>query len=579
MADYGLQRFDAVLSGEISDSLFYMIGGYVASSPGIRDAGYTSDEGSQFTINLTKDLDNGSINFYHRQTDDHGTWFLPVALNVPGVDNKYTQHGTFNRQRTIQFGPDGKERSVDLGDGRGWDGSVSGLTFALNLNDNWSLSDSLNYTDGDADTIGFVPDGGAVNIGALMANPGLASAAVITGPLSGAVTGGPVGAADYIQQFGTWEIRKQIRSFTNNLALSGGFDQFDVVLGYYTASTSVEEFWSLGNYEYYVVRPGGELVSGIACNAPAVDSCGWNYDIDASGDATDNALYGTLTFRATENLSLDVGIRNENHEVDYTVDEGLDGIITKAVDYDESETSYTAGANLAIGENQGVFARISKGYKFPYFDDFRDNFDAFTGGDNLIKDVTQFELGYKASMENLSAYLTFFGNEVVGDTFVAQPGAPAQTFTNEAFGLEVDVRWYHESGLSVVLSGTMQDTEITESPDNLGNEAQRQPPYQFRVSPNYEFKMANGVTVNVYGSFTVVDDRWSDNGNTVVLPGYEKVDLGVIVNATENLSLQLVLDNVTDEEGLTEGDPRNPAAPNGRYIMPQNVKFSVGYTF
>ena len=351
------------------------------------------------------------------------------------------------------------------------------------------------------------------------------------------------------------------------------------MLGYYTASTSVEEFWSLGNHEYFVVRQGGELVNGIACNAPGVDSCGWNYDIDASGDATDNALYGTFTYRASDTLSLDFGLRNENHEVDYSVDEGLDGIITKAVDYDESETSYTFGANLAIGENQGVFARFSKGFKFPYFDDFRDNFGAFTGGDNLIKDVTQFELGYKASLENLSAYVTLFGNEVIGDTFVPQPGAPAQTFTNEAIGVELDVRWYHDSGLSVVINGTIQDAEITESPDNKGNEAQRQPPYQFRFSPSYDFEMANGITANVYGGFTIVDDRWSDNGNTVVLPGYEKLDLGVIVNATENLSLQLVVDNLTDEEGLTEGDPRAPATPNGRFIMPTSVKFSVGYTF
>ena len=151
--------------------------------------------------------------------------FLPVALNVPGVDNEYTQHGTFNRQRTIQFGPDGQTRQADLGDGRGWDGSVSGLTFDLDLNDNWSLSDSLNYTDGDADTIGFVPNGGAVNVGALIANPALDAGAVITGPLSGAVSGGPVGGSAFIQQFGTWEVRKQIQSFTNNLALSGQLRQ------------------------------------------------------------------------------------------------------------------------------------------------------------------------------------------------------------------------------------------------------------------------------------------------------------------------------------------------------------------
>ena len=132
-----------------------------------------------------------------------------------------------------------------------------------------------------------------------------------------------------------------------------------------------------------------------------------------------------------------------------------------------------------------------------------------------------------------------------------------------------------------MLNGTIQDTEITEGSDAgiIGNESQRQPGYQLRISPSYDFGMSNGWSGTVYGSLSLVDDRWSDNGNTVELPGYEKVDLGLIFNASDNLTLQLMLDNLTDEEGLTEGDPRNPTAPNGRYIMPRNIKFSVGYNF
>jgi iron complex outermembrane receptor protein len=352
-----------------------------------------------------------------------------------------------------------------------------------------------------------------------------------------------------------------------------------VTFGYYTATTSVDEFWTLGNQSYYVVEQGGELIDGIACNAPEVDSCSWNYDIDASGDATSNAFYVTGSYRLLDALSLDVGVRRETHDVDYSVDEGLDGVITKVVDYDETEASYTVGANWDIGENQGVFARFSSGVKFPYFDDFRDNYDAFLGGDDLIKEVTQLELGYKIGLDNLSAYLTLFGNEVEGDTFVARPGAPAQTFTNEAYGVEIDAHWYHESGFTLAANATFQETEITESPDNEGNEAQRQPPYQFRLTPSYDMELGKGMMLTLYGTVSVVDDRYADNANTVTLDGYEKLDLGIIFNATENLSFQLVADNVTDEEALTEGDPRNPAAPNGRFIMPRTFKASVAYHF
>src|SRR5688572_5053875 len=53
-SDYDLRRFDGYISGPISDDFYYMVGGYITSSPGLRDAGYNSDEGNQFTINLTR---------------------------------------------------------------------------------------------------------------------------------------------------------------------------------------------------------------------------------------------------------------------------------------------------------------------------------------------------------------------------------------------------------------------------------------------------------------------------------------------------------------------------------------------
>jgi outer membrane cobalamin receptor len=582
VSDYDLQRFDAVLSGPLSEGLYYMIGGYVTSSPGIRDAGYSAEKGNQFTVKLTKELDNGTISVYHRNTDDHGTWYLPGALNAPEADDtEYTQVGTLNRKGTILVGPNGDSRSTNLGEGRGWIGSVSGVNFDLEINDHWSLSDALNYTSGDADTLGLVPSGGAVNVGELLADPDTDPNAVVTGPLTGTITGRAINDSEYIQQFGIWEVRKDIESFTNNLALTGNYDKFDLTFGYYAATTSVDEFWALGNQDYYVVERGGEHIDGIACNDPDVDSCpgGFNYDIDATGDATSTAFYATGTYRLLDALSLDVGVRREDHEVDYSVDEGLDGVITKFVEYDETETSYTIGANWDIGDNQGVFARFSSGVKFPYFDDFRDNYDAFLGGDDLIKEVTQIELGYKIGLDNLSAYLTLFGNEVEGDSFVTRPGAPAQTFTNEAYGLEIDAHWYHESGFTLAANATIQETEITESPDNEGNEAQRQPPYQVRLTPSYDWDFGNGMLATLYGTVTVVDDRYADNANTVVLDGYEKLDLGLIFNVSENLSFQFVADNVTDEDALTEGDPRNPAAPNGRFIMPRNFKASVAYIF
>ena len=45
-----LRRFDGYVSGPLAEDFYYMIGGYISSSPGIRDAGYNSDEGNQITV-------------------------------------------------------------------------------------------------------------------------------------------------------------------------------------------------------------------------------------------------------------------------------------------------------------------------------------------------------------------------------------------------------------------------------------------------------------------------------------------------------------------------------------------------
>ena len=586
-SDYDLRRFDGYISGELADEFYYMIGGYITSSPGIRDARFNSDEGHQFTINLTKDLDQGTVNVFHRATDDSGTWYLPVALNVPGVDASYNQIGTLNRQRRILFAnnlgeagfPNPGEKTLNLGEGRGWDGSVTGASVVFDVTDTWQLTNRTSLTTGDADTLGLVPQGGAVQLGALRADPSLDPGAVIIGPVEGAVTGRTIADSEYIQQFGAWVVRKDIEAFTNDLSFEFSFDAGTATFGYYAANSSTDEFWSLGNHKYEVVQAGGEVVTGIECNGPSVDSCTWNYDIDATGDATTNALYAATTFDVGDRLTLDAGVRWENHKIEYSVDEGLDGQVNLAISTDNSEVSWTAAGNYIFTDTFGAFLRLNRGSRMPYFDDYRDNRGAFASGNNLVQDVEQVELGAKWVTDYLSVYATGFFTRVDPSIFVALTGGgPGEISTNEAIGVELDATWATDAGFNLSLNATIQESEIKDGP-NSGNETQRQPGWQLRLTPSYEFELGSNTIASIYGTITAVDSRFSDPGNTVKLDGYEKVDLGVLARINERFTVQVAADNVTDEQGLTEGDPRNPNAPNGRFIMPRSVKLSVGYEF
>lgn len=106
----------------------------------------------------------------------------------------------------------------------------------------------------------------------------------------------------------------------------------------------------------------------------------------------------------------------------------------------------------------------------------------------------------------------------------------------------------------------------------------RQPDWQTRISPSYTYE-GGSFDATLYGAVTLVGERFGDNANTVVLPGYEKIDLGLLVNTQSGLFFQVHADNLNDSHGITEGDPRNPAAPNGRPILGRSVVFSIGYNF
>ena len=569
-SDYDLQRFDLVLSGALADDLYYMVGGYIKRSPGIRDAGFNSEEGHQFTINLTKTLDNGEINLYSRQTDDHGTWYLPTPLDVKGIDAEYTQIGTNNRQANVYFGADNDSKIFDFGEGRGWNGHVSGGSIKLDFDNGWQFIDRFSLTKGKANTYGLVPNGGATTLGEVADNGATAV---------GSATGNTYNADTNVQQIGRWVVLKDIDAFTNDLAISKQWDKLSASFGLYTASTSADDWWTLGNQAYHVLAAGGELLSGISCNE-SIEGCGWNYDINATGDATTQALYTTFNYQLNDNITLDLGLRRENHEVEYSVDEGLTGSIDKTVSYDETKTSWTTGINYSINDTMSVFARLNKGYKMPYFDDFRDNYDTYTGGEDLIKEVSQAEIGFKYMTDQLQAFATLFSNEVDGDTFVRRPGAPVEIQTTEAMGVELDVNYFNDSGLIVNLNATVQDTEFTEHQTLKGKEVRRQPGWQLRLTPSYEFEIGQDQYLTLYGTLSAVDDRVSDyDGDLkpIYLGSYEKIDLGLIYEPTEQVKIQLAVDNLTDEQGLTEGDPRTTGAANGRYILPRSLKLSVSY--
>jgi outer membrane receptor protein involved in Fe transport len=388
-------------------------------------------------------------------------------------------------------------------------------------------------------------------------------------------------------------VQKKIESLTNDLSLNFKSGINDLTVGYYHASWSADDFWSLGNFApVQNVQNGDRLQSGITCTMLQAAGSGsgcWGYGIRAAGDARADALYLADSIQATDALRIDLGVRLRWLSLNYLLDSNASGTFASGpyagdgISYPDGVTdmnahvtghkfSYTGAVNYDVNHDLGLFLRYSKGYRMPNFDDLR-------SGNQNVYGVSQLEGGVKFRSDYASLYLTGFYNH--NNSFEATVGSvlPATAFKTRAYDVELDGN-VHYGGFNLGAIMTLQNAKVTDSstPSQVGNEVLRQPNIQLRLSPSYEAEVGDA-KVTIYGAASIVGKRWADLDNTVRLDGYTKIDAGIRAALKSGLFAEIHADNLNNSHGLTEGDPRNPTAPNGRPILGRSFTFSIGYDF
>ena len=175
-------------------------------------------------------------------------------------------------------------------------------------------------------------------------------------------------------------------------------------------------------------------------------------------------------------------------------------------------------------------------------------------------------------------------------TTVITNGAPIASIGGaRSTGVEIEGQIRPIDNVSIAFSGTWLDAKYRNffadggATDLSGNRVQRQPKWQWRVTPAYDIPFGNDGKVSLYSTFTYVGDRFSDTANTQSLPNYFKIDAGISVDVNQALSFAVTADNLTDKVGLTEGDPRQLGAGsqvvNARPILGRSFRFSAAYRF
>ncbi|WP_369942074.1 TonB-dependent siderophore receptor [Xanthomonas medicagonis] len=326
------------------------------------------------------------------------------------------------------------------------------------------------------------------------------------------------------------------------------------------------------------------------------------------------SLYLNDEFQATERLRIDGGVRVERYDIDFY--EGIstpmqpiagafdangndvDTIIAnnylaqfgggaftgnyRHYDGGFTETAATLGGTYLLTDNFALYARYARGFQANgRFDPVKIDFG---------------EVGLRYQSRVLTASLTGFRTTYKDFLFSRlPPGAATEVrFYSDIVsnGVEFDVLWKPARYFQLQATGVVQRSEVQVNDDQGtgfarlfdGNKPERTPPVNVTVTPSLLLPDGRG---EIYLSYHYLDKMYSDIANSLELPSYGVWSAGVTYRLTPKWQLQANLDNLTDEVGLTEGNPRSGFAENSgasgafyaRPILGRNLLLSLTYDF
>ena len=577
----GEKRGDYYLSGPLAPATHFMIGGYYSSGEGIRSPRFDADRGGQISANLRHDFAGGSLLLFARYLDDRSQWLLPIPVEQHG--RHIGAYPGFDPGTGTLAGPD--TRVGRLNDGSSYDLAHGRGAHIINLGGNLeahpaqalTLRDKMSWLVGHADTTGLVSST-VPPVSAADYAKGLGGT---LGTLRFAADGSPASPDQPVVEAGLWTVSKRITALVNDATAEWHAGPSKATIGLYATHYTSRDWWNLGNELLLTATPNARRLNMTLADGSIVTRDGFtsgsSFAVDARYRGDDLAFYAVDELQLTPSLRADAGIRHQRHSVGGTVGNerpsgpgGPDGNLATLYDnhdmmldgtdrplrYRGQAWSWTMGINYDLSHDLGAFARFSRGHSFPFFDNLRDGIDVAPSVDTI-------EGGLKLTTRPLAFYATLFRNHFEGlATTVISQGAPIASIGGaRATGIELEGVMRPARGISVTFSGSWLDARYRHfstdagATDLTGNRVQRQPVWQWRVAPNWDFTLA-GRTGALHAVFSYMGDRWSDVQNQQLLPHFYKLDAGATLDVTRRLRIELVADNLTNVIGLTEGNPR-----------------------
>ncbi len=587
-ANYDSFRTDFAYGTEIADDLYIHAGGFYRVGEGIRDAGFTANNGGQFKLSLMKEFEKGSVRVYGKYLNDRAIAYLPAPIQVSGTNANPTWEDapnfdattgslhTPNLTQTLRLGPDGEPSRGDVTDGMHPVSTSLGIAANFDLGNGYKVSNNGRFSSNNGAFVSPFPS--QVGTGAVIADSfGAGSTLQFT-------DGTPVATNSLVARIHMFDVElENFNNFMNDIKLSKSYDNLDVTLGYFKSIQNVSMNWSWNSYLQEVRGENARLINAFdATGAPLSENGLYAYGTPFWGNLARNydtqynvsAPYLNVALEASEKLNIDASIRYDKGKVDGTFSGGVesaidinnDGFISvpeqsvysvnnaapTAVDYDYDYFSYSVGLNYKLQARQAVFARYSRGASA------KADRILFSGLDyqnsdriNALDFLNQAEVGYKQGFDNGALYITGFYS-----TTTEQAGFEATNpdliIDNDykSFGVEVEGS-YRLNDFTV--RGAVTYTNATlESGDNDGNAPRRQPDFIYNLIPSYNFGVEKQNSVGL--SFIGQTKAYAQDTNELIMPGFVIVNGFVNVGITKNLNANLSANNLFDTLGITESE-------------------------
>jgi outer membrane receptor protein involved in Fe transport len=299
---------------------------------------------------------------------------------------------------------------------------------------------------------------------------------------------------------------------------------------------------------------------------------------DAIRDEEQIAVFGEVTFNATDTLAFTLGARNYDIETSLVgssnfatfcdvapcgpEDDGdggrsYDVIFADDLPLKETDTIFKANASFRPNDDLLFFGTWSEGFRPGGFNRNEDVPSTY-----FSDEVTNIEFGWKTTLANGS--LRFNGSVYQIDWDKLQVGVTdfeccgVLTFVlnvgnAEIRGFEGDLTWLATDQLTLGASWSINKTELLQVPDNItglapvGSDLALAPELQYNINARYQWELGNK---DAHAQLVVAhtDDQYSSvvTANRFKQKSYDTVD-GAIGVSADKWGVELFAENLTDE--------------------------------